>query len=146
MQATGGNNGEIEAALWPEGKRIASLKGHTGAVLSLAVDSKQELMATAGADAIVCLWDTNDFICLKTFTQMDFPIRALGFSHDSRYLAMVGEGPCVFVEDLSSGASLGSLTLRTNPEDCSWSPTSNVLAYPIDLMNEYHVQLRFQKS
>lgn len=146
LQCTGKNNGDVDALLWPEGKHVATLHGHTVPALSLAVDPKEELIATGGADALVSLWDAKDFICLKTYFHMDFPIRALSFSQDSRYLAMTGEDPYVFVEDVISGESLGKIALRYSPEDCAWNPAQNILAYPVDYGNESHVELRIQKS
>ena len=110
-QATG-NSGQVEVLRFPEMKQAGSLRGHTAAVLSLATDPAERFLATGGADAVACLWDARDFICLRTYTKMDHPIRALAFSHDSRYLAMTGEDPCVFVEDVESGESLGRVALR----------------------------------
>lgn len=34
-------------------------------------------MATGGADAVACLWDSQDFVCLRTYIKMDNPIRSL---------------------------------------------------------------------
>ena len=56
---------------------MRSLRGHTGTVFSVAVDKAARYVATGGADAVACLWDTKDYICLRTYIKMDYPIRSL---------------------------------------------------------------------
>ena len=146
LQATG-NAGEVEVQQFPELKRVGGLKGHTAAVLSLAVDQAEKYVATGGADATACVWCAKDFICLRSYYCMDFPARALGFSHDSRYLAMAGEDPCIFVEDVENGVSLGTVSLRSSPEDCAWHPRRHVLAFPVEMAGDSHgVEFRSRKG
>lgn len=133
LQATG-NGGEVEVQQYPDMKRVGGLKGHTAAVLSLAVDPAEKYIATGGADAVACLWDAKDFICLRSYYAMDFPPRALAFSYDSKYLAMAGEDPCLFVEDIESGKSMGIVPVKSSPEDCAWHPKRHVLAYPVEVV------------
>jgi THO complex subunit 3 len=141
LQATGNNN-QVEVLQWPDYKRVATLRGHTAPVLSMGIDAAERYIATGGGDAVVGLWDAEDFICLRTYTQMDSSIRALCFSHDSRYLAMAGEDPSVFVEDVERGTSLGRVMLRGSAEDCAWHPKAHVLAYPIEIANAAHIEFR----
>ena len=133
LQATG-NNGEVEVMQYPEMKRVGGLKGHTAAVLSLTVDPAEKYIATGGADAVANLWDAKDFICLRSYYSMDFPTRALAFSYDSKYLAMAGEDPCVFVENVETGKSLGTVAVKSSPEDCAWHPKRHILAYPVEVV------------
>ena len=141
LQATG-NDGEVEILRYPEMKHVGGLKGHTASVLSLGIDPTETYLATGGADAVVCVWDAKDFICLRSYYFMDYPSRALGFSHDA-LLAMAGEDPCIFVEDVVSGKSLGSIPLRSSPEDCAWHPTKHILAYPVESSSgESYIEFR----
>ena len=144
LQATG-NSGELEIMHYPEMKHVGGLRGHTAAVLSVAVDPAEKFVATGGADAVACLWDAKDFICLKSYYSMDQPIRALAFSADSRYLAMAGEDPCLFVENVENGESLGKVPLRSSPEDCAWHPKRHVLAYPVEAGDMYAIELRTKR-
>lgn len=141
LQGTG-KEGEIELLRWPEQTRIGSFAGHSTSVLSLTVDSQESLIATGGADATCCVWDAKEFICTHSYYHMDHPVRALGFSYDSKYLAMVGEDPCVFVEDVQENKSLGRCILRGSPEDCAWHPRRHVLAYPYETYSDCFVEFR----
>jgi WD40 repeat protein len=48
-------------------------------------------MAVGSADASVSLWDIQDLICLRTFGELDWPVRTVSFSHDGSLLAMGSE-------------------------------------------------------
>jgi THO complex subunit 3 len=139
LQAT--NLNEVEVHAYPEMRKVGALKGHTSSVLSLAYDPQGKYIATGGADALACLWDATDFICLRTLYAIDNPIRALSFSHDSKYLALTGsEDPAVYVEEVEGGKSLGAVPLRSSPEDCCWHPKHNVLVYPVEQVTGEGVQ------
>ena len=44
---------------FPEMKRQRALKGHTANVMAVAMDKQERWIATAGGDAVACLWDTQ---------------------------------------------------------------------------------------
>lgn len=134
FQATGS---AVEVFRWPGMKRCASMAGHTAPVMSLAFDPSHKYIVTGGMDALVCLWDAEELICLRTFYKIDQPVRALGFSHDSKYLAICGEESTVDVENLESGVSLGRLVLSRAPEDCSWHPRKVLLVHGGDVGGSY---------
>lgn len=51
--------GEVEVHSFPDMKRTRVLRGHTSGVFTLAFDRQQRWMASGGADAVACLWDTQ---------------------------------------------------------------------------------------
>ncbi|PSC71110.1 THO complex subunit 3 [Micractinium conductrix] len=127
LQCTG--QGEVEMLSFPEMKRQRALKGHTANVMAVAMDKQERWIATAGGDAVACLWDTQDHICQRTYIGMDMPILSLSFSHDSRYLAICGEQMAIDVENVETGESLGRLALQYTPEDVAWNPRHHMLAH-----------------
>ncbi|KAL4458683.1 hypothetical protein ABPG75_013548 [Micractinium tetrahymenae] len=127
LQCTG--QGEVEMLGFPDMRKLRGLKGHTASVLSVALDRQQRWVATGGQDAVACLWDTQDWICQRTYIGMDHPIRSLSFSHDSRYLAIAGEQQVLDVENVETGQSLGRLTLNATPEDAAWNPRHHMIAF-----------------
>lgn len=44
---------------FPDMRRTRVLRGHTSGVFTLAFDRQQRWMASGGADAVACLWDTQ---------------------------------------------------------------------------------------
>eukprot|EP00890_Picochlorum_soloecismus_P001093 jgi/Picsp_1/1985/NSC_05451-R1_tho complex 3 len=141
LQGTGHEN-KLEILNFDTMEAVNSLSGHTGSVLSVSVDPHGKYIATGGADAITCLWDTEGMTCLRSYYHMENPIRALSFSHDSKYLSMTGEDPCVYVEDVEWGSSLGCINLQSSPEESSWNPCHPILAYPAELSDQSIIELR----
>jgi ribosomal RNA-processing protein 9 len=50
------------------------LSGHNDDVLSMAISGDGNLLATAGQDKRICIWDTASMKHLKTFTQHRGPV------------------------------------------------------------------------
>ena len=44
-------------------------------------------MASAGPDALVCLWDAKELYIERTISDLEYPVRNLSFSGCGRYLA-----------------------------------------------------------
>ncbi|KAL1737730.1 hypothetical protein HDZ31DRAFT_10381, partial [Schizophyllum fasciatum] len=49
-------------------------------------------LASGGLDAIVNLFDLDEWICARTITSCDHSINAVSFSFDGEYLAMATAG------------------------------------------------------
>lgn len=56
---TAAAGGQVEVHSFPDMRRVNALMGHTAAVFALASDRQQRWLATGGADAVTCLWDTQ---------------------------------------------------------------------------------------
>lgn len=48
-------------------------------------------LAVGGTDAIVSVWEVNEFSCVRTFAKLDLPVRAVCFSFDGKYIAAASE-------------------------------------------------------
>lgn len=131
LLGTGKHGSALELVSFPQMEPVASFVGHTASVLSVAVDPSGQYVASGGGDALVCLWDAREdaLVNVKTFYHMENPIRAISFSHDSRYLTMSGDDACLYIEDLIDGLS-ETIDLKASVEESSWNPTSRIMAYP----------------
>lgn len=91
--------------------------------------AQDRYLATGGADALACLWDARDGICLRSYYRSDYPIRSLSFSHNSRYLSIAGDESGLDIENVETGASLGRLALKHSSECAAWNPRRLMLAF-----------------
>lgn len=131
LLGTGKHGSALELVTFPQMELVGSYVGHTASVLSVAVDPAEQYVATGGGDALVCLWDARQdtLVNVKTFYHMDNPIRAISFSHDSRYMTMSGDDACLYIEDLVEDVS-ETIDLKTSVEESAWNPAKHVMAYP----------------
>ncbi|KAK0633373.1 WD40-repeat-containing domain protein [Immersiella caudata] len=79
------------------------LKGHTAACLTAQLSPTGKYLATGGADSIVALFDTKDWLCQRTITRLSGPVRSISFTWDGSYVV----GGC---EDGNSPSALEPLT------------------------------------
>jgi hypothetical protein len=81
---------------------------------------------------------------------MENPIKAISFSHDSKYMSMTGEDTCVYVENIQTGESLGTVELQGGPEESCWNTSKHILAYPTEIVEhgnvQFNIELRYPKK
>lgn len=56
------------------------LNGHTSSCLSAELQPTGRYLATGGSDSIIALWDTSDWMCQRTITNMVGPVRSISES------------------------------------------------------------------
>lgn len=62
----------------PEGEPTEfTLKGHTASCLTAELSPTGKYLATGGADSIIALFDTKDWICQRTVTRMVGPVKSI---------------------------------------------------------------------
>ncbi|KAH7369107.1 THO complex subunit 3, partial [Plectosphaerella cucumerina] len=54
-----------------------SLKGHTSSCISIDIQPTARYLASGGDDNVIALWDTTDWICHKTMTKVNGPVRSI---------------------------------------------------------------------
>ena len=83
-------NGTVDIAEYPakDGKLNVSesMYGHTSAALSLAISPTGRYFASGGTDALICLWDTTELVCMRTVL-MEGNVKTVSFSFDGSYVA-----------------------------------------------------------
>lgn len=89
-----------------ENRRISTGQGE---VLDVAISPDGALIATAGADRNVKVWDMQGTL-VATLAEHTAPVRVLAFSPDSRALASAGEDRTIIVWDLATHNATAALT------------------------------------
>ena len=111
---------------------LDSVWAHTTNIYSLAFDRTGKLFATGAADALVSLWDAEENVCLRSFARLDWPVRAVTFSHDSTLIASASEDPFIDISEVDTGAKVHALPVRAAVNSIAWHPSKYLLAYACD--------------
>ena len=99
-------------------RNAATLKGHRLGVRALAFSPDGTMLASAGYDCVVRLWDVKNRTELRTIRQSTSPVEALAFAPDGKTLAVASDA-CEEVtfnaagQITSEGGKLGDCTDKT---------------------------------
>jgi len=88
--------------------------GHSSGIWAVAVDHASQVVASAGEDHNICLWDRSTGHLLRTLRGHSYTVTAIDFSADGRILASASPDQTVRLWDYHSGELLTTLTTN-NP-------------------------------
>ena len=98
------------AVVWRDGEPRHVLRGHRGRVWTAVAHPGLPLLATAGDDRAVCLWDADTGLRTNRLTGHTGRVFSLAFSPDGSLLASGGEDGTVRLWHLPAGDSAGDET------------------------------------
>ena len=83
---------------------------HSGTVSSIAFSPDGRLIATAGSDRIVKIWDAGRGMLIRNLEGHVGEVRSAAFSADGQRLVTAGHDPSVRIWDVGSGRAVQTLT------------------------------------
>lgn len=120
----------------PGASREYKMKGHTGSCLSVELSPNARYLATGGTDSLVCLYDTDEWLCRRTLTDLIGPVKCMSFTHDGFYLATgsdveVEKGQPVGIDvfHVESGEKVHTFKTASSSPVVAWAPMKYQLAY-----------------
>lgn len=112
-------------------EEIACLEGHDGVVADAAISPNSRILASAGHDGIVCLWNLSTCKELRRL-QHGRPVWCMAFSPDGRFLASGGDDGRVQLWDTSSGDIIEELLNHDAVRAIAFSPNGDLMATGIE--------------
>lgn len=122
-------NGEVDILQLPSWEKLHSVQIHAGSCYCIEMDPKGRYLATGGTDALVCLLDISELVCVRTFPRLDSPIRSLSFSHDGRFIASASRDHRIDVSDVASGRPIHTILASEGMNSIAWHPNKLLLAF-----------------
>jgi WD40 repeat protein len=120
-----------EVHIWDAGtgRRVLSVKGHTGPVWSLAFSPDNKRLATASQDNTVGLWDAATGQETYSFRGHTGPVKSVAFSPDGKHLASASDDNTIRLWDAGTGREVFVLRGHTAPvRSVCFSPDGKRLA------------------
>jgi len=105
---------------------------HTSNCYTIDFDPKGRFFGVGSADALVSLWDTSEMMCIKTFTNLEWAVRALSINGDGSMIAMASEDPFIDICNIETGERIEKIDVKYAINTIAWHPTQNLLAYAGD--------------
>ncbi|GIY28466.1 putative wd40 domain protein [Caerostris darwini] len=105
---SGSDSGVVVVSRLYTGQVIHKLENHRGVISSVAVNSGDDVFASASTDRCVCVWSLEDF-CLLNTIHLSAPITHMDISWDSTFLLVACTDHSVHVRSLTTGSDVHCL-------------------------------------
>ncbi|CAG7721404.1 unnamed protein product [Allacma fusca] len=132
-------NGEgcIYIHSYPDMQVQQILKAHPANCICIEFHPKGEYFAVGSADAVVSLWDFKELACVRTFTRLDWPVRAISFNHDGTLIASASEDLTIDIAHVDTGEQVAEITVDSPTFTVAFHPSKNILAFACDDKDKY---------
>lgn len=110
------------------------LASHTSSTFCLELATTGRYLATGGSDALICLWDTTEWVCRRSLDRMSGAVRGLSFSFDGAYVVgSSDEGTGLEIAHAETGEYVYTVGTGGGATPCvAWHPGRYWLAYSGD--------------
>ncbi|GFN90554.1 tho complex subunit 3-like [Plakobranchus ocellatus] len=125
-------HGSVHILSYPELKTVHVLNAHPANCICIKFDSTGQHFAVGSADALVSLWSLPELVCMRTFSRLEWPVRALSFSYDGKMLASASEDLVIDIAEVETGNKLHQLKCDSPTFTVAWHPKRHLLAYACD--------------
>ncbi|ORY62303.1 WD domain-containing protein [Pseudomassariella vexata] len=106
------------------------LTGHTSSCISAALHPYNKYLVTGGTDALISIWDTTEWNCVRTITKMVGPVRSISLSFCGNYVAGGSdEGNGLEIAYIETGEPICTFKTASPSPVVAWAPNRYALAY-----------------
>lgn len=126
-------DGCVKVVDYPAFETRRILNAHTSSCFTLSLSPSGDYLAIGGGDALVSLWDTQEWICVRTLDLVEGPVKSVDFSFDGSYIvAGADEEKKLQIAHVETGEIVHSIDLTQPASQVAWHPFRYTLAYSAD--------------
>lgn len=134
LYVTGGD-GSARILRYPSFESVLTLNAHTSACYSISMSPSGEYLAAGGGDALVSLWDTEEWICVRTLELTGGLVKTVDFSFDGSYITAGSDDKDdkkIRIAHVETGEIVHTIDVTTPAAHVAWHPCRYTLAYSAD--------------
>jgi THO complex subunit 3 len=124
--------GSVHVLSYPNLEIQNVLKAHPATCICIDFDPSGRYFAVGSADALTSIWDADELACIRVLSRLDWPVRTVSFSHDSRLLASASEDHFIDISCIQSGERVCEIKLESATFSIAFHPKQYLLAYACD--------------
>lgn len=124
--------GNLHILSYPALEPVHIINAHLATLFCIEFDLSGDYFALGSADAMVSIWDSNNLACLRTISRLEWPARAISFSHDSQLLASASEDMFIDICYVKTGEKIHSIATDSATFTLAFHPKRYLLAYACD--------------
>ena len=124
-------DGTLKVLDYPSMTVLHTLRAHTSSCFTVEMSPVGSVLGIGGTDALLTLWDTSSWYCVRSLSKMAGPVRSLSFSWDGGYVVAGGEeDKGLEICHVDSGEYVHKVDCGPAPI-VQWSPKDYSLAYAV---------------
>ncbi|KAJ4372879.1 hypothetical protein N0V83_003170 [Neocucurbitaria cava] len=130
-----GGDGSVKMHRYPSLEHTLTLNAHTSACYALSMSPSGEYLAAGGGDALVSLWDAQEWICVRTLELTGGLVKSVDFSFDGSYITAGSddkEDKKIQIAHVETGEIVHTISVTTPAAQVAWHPCRYILAYSAD--------------
>ncbi len=136
--------GCVHVHSYPSMELATVLQAHPGNCICIEFDPAGRHFAVGSADALVSLWDVDELACVRTFSRLEWPVRTISFSHDSKLLASASEDTVIDVGHVETGEKITDIKVSSPTFTIAWHPKRyGRLQYTVQSHKKLPLQYKF---
>ncbi|CAE7012742.1 hypothetical protein CFE70_002266 [Pyrenophora teres f. teres 0-1] len=131
LYSTAGD-GSVRVLRYPSFENALTLNAHTSACYAVSMSPSGEYLAAGGGDALVSIWDTQEWICVRTLELTGGLVKTVDFSFDGSYITAGSddkEEKKIRIAHVETGEIVCSFDVATPAAHVAWHPCRYTLAY-----------------
>lgn len=130
--------GCIHVLSYPDLQPLTVLNAHPANCICIEFNSNGKYFAVGSADAMVSIWDAEHLACLRTISRLEWPARAISFSHDGKLLASGSEDLLIDISYVETGEKITGVPVETPTFTVAFHPNRYLLAFACDDKDQYN--------
>lgn len=127
-----GGDGSVKILRYPSFENTLTLNAHTSACYAVSMSPSGEYLAAGGGDALVSLWDTQEWICVRTLELTGGLVKTVDFSFDGSYITAGSddkEDKKIRIAHVETGEIVHTIDVPTPAAHVAWHPCRYILAH-----------------
>lgn len=125
-------DGKIHILSYPDLQSQCVIDAFASPCVCIRFDPSGKYFAVGSNDAVSSIWDTENLICSQSIDRLEWPIKTVSFSHDSRYLASGSEDQFIDIANTFTGQQEAAIEVSSPALTLDFHPKEHVLAYALE--------------
>lgn len=125
-------DGKIHVLSYPDLQTLLVIDAFASPCVCIRFDPTGNHFAVGSNDAIASVWDTENLACTQAIERLEWPIKTVSFSYDSRYLASGSEDHFIDICDIRTGEQVAAIDVNSPTLSLDFHPKDYILAYALD--------------
>ncbi|TIB02259.1 hypothetical protein E3P96_02165 [Wallemia ichthyophaga] len=132
-------DGTFHTHLYPSFEPEYTCQAHTSDATTLEFTCDRRHLLTGGGDAVVHVWDVDEWVSRGTINNLDGLVRSISANSNSECVAIGTDDRNVVIASIHTGEVLHSFNTAAKSKAVAWHPNKFLLAYASeDISREEH--------